>query len=647
MKNFDIESDGLLDTISTIHCMAVGDVDSEEIEGYRPEDVYKGVAVLLVALENNEPISGHNIINYDIPAIHKVCPEFDVPRPKRHLIYDSLVMSRLLFSNVGDMSYSLVRSGVLPAKLQLSQSLKAWGYRLGELKGDFTTTDEGDKWAIYNDEMLEYCKQDVKVAIKLLQMLLKKGYSPEAIQLEHEVAWLMAQQERNGFPFNREKAEELEVVLRARAADLQAKLIQEVPPIPDKVFVPKRDNKTLGYQKGVPIQRYKEFNPNSRQQVEWIVTKYFDYHPDILEVYNVPKDTLRNTPEDELLEKAMKGDYPLSISDETFTFIKEDAENCPEGLQKLAAIFEEYLMLSKRLGQIADGKQAWLKCYNEKTGCIHGSVNPNGAVTGRATHAAPNVAQVPAGHAPYGKECRELFMAPEGWLQVGVDACGLELRCLAHFMFPFDNGAYAEAVVHGDVHTLNQEAAGLALRDDAKTFIYAFLYGAGDAKIGKIVKGSKADGTRLKKKFLAATPAISNLKQAIQDSLVAEMFHGRVRKWKRKYLIGLDGRHLHVRSLHSALNTLLQSAGALICKKWIVLTEQTLVEKGYKHGWDGDFAFMAWVHDEFQAACRTPEIAEDVCKVAQEAMRKTQEYFKFRVQLDTEGKIGKNWAECH
>ena len=131
-------------------------------------------------------------------------------------------------------------------------------------------------------------------------------------------------------------------------------------------------------------------------------------------------------------------------------------------------------MISKRLGQLAEGKNAWLKCVKED-GAIHGSVNPNGAVTGRATHASPNVAQVPASGSPYGHECRELFKAPEGWLQCGVDASGLELRCLGHFMSPYDSGSYAETVVNGDIHTLNQEAAGLPTRDNAKTFIYGFL----------------------------------------------------------------------------------------------------------------------------------------------------------------------------
>src|SRR5690606_27698447 len=250
--------------------------------------------------------------------------------------------------------------------------------------------------------------------------------------------------------------------------------------------------------------------------------------------------------------------------------------------------------LFRSISQLAEGDQAWLKV--ERNGKIHGSVNPNGAVTGRATHAYPNVAQVPAvrkgkkdgetvilygGEGGYGWECRELFTVPDGWSLVGSDASGLELRCLAHFMARYDGGKYGKVLLEGDIRSENQKAAGLHTRDNAKTFIYAFLYGAGDAKIGKIVKKGPADGKRLKAKFLAKTPALKRLIEAVRNAA------------KRGYLIGLDGRQLHVRSAHAALNTLLQSAGALVCKKWLVMVEEELQARGLKHGWDGDYAFVA------------------------------------------------------
>ena len=375
--------------------------------------------------------------------------------------------------------------------------------------------ETADAWAKFNEEMLAYCVQDVVVTKKLYEYLTRFPFPQKAIDLEHEAQWLMSQQERNGFPFDYVKAQELLHVLEGRSAVLDAELRCKVPQIPDKIFIPKRDNKTKGYVKGVPVQKYKDFNPNSRQQIEWLITKHYEYLPD----------------NDELYDEGGR----LKIDDITFAFIKEDPAT-PKELVELAKTFEEYLMVSKRLGQLATGSKAWLKYYDERTGCIHGSVNPCGAVTGRATHSNPNMAQVPAVNSPYGRECRELFKAPDGWLQAGVDASGLELRCLAHFMYPYDDGAYAHEILNGDIHTANQLAAGLPERNQAKTFIYAFLYGAGDAKIGKIVHGDALDGKRLKREFLKKTPAIADLRQAIQDVLIEESYHGQVTKWKRKYL---------------------------------------------------------------------------------------------------------------
>ena len=625
MLIFDIETNGLLDTLTKIHCMVID--DGTTIHEYTPDNIEYGVQKLQQALNQQIPICGHNIINFDIPAIQKLYDWFTLP-PLHHplLIVDTLVLSRLVYSNLMERDAGLVRKGTLPSKLWGSHSLKAWGYRLGTLKGTYAEETE-DAWAVYNDDMLSYNKQDVKLTKLLYTKLTDQKYPEQSILLEHKAALLMSKQERNGFKFDLVKAKELEKVLRDRSDTLIKKLESKIPPIPDTDFIPKKDNIKLGYTAGVPVKRYKTFKPNSRQQIEWLITEYFKYEPGNEDLFD---DTGTR----------------LKIDETTFKYIKNDTTKCPEELRNLAVLFEEQLTISKRLGQLAEGKHAWIThCTTE--GFIHGSVNPNGAVTGRATHSRPNVAQVPKVGSAYGKECRELFGVPEGWYQCGVDASGLELRCLAHFMYPYDSGVYADTVVHGDIHTMNQTAAGLPTRDKAKTFIYAFLYGAGDNKIGKIVDGSEREGKKLKRDFLKKTPAIAELKKAIESVLISESDKGRATKWKRRYLKGLDGRLLHIRSIHSALNTLLQSAGALICKYWIVRLEERLINKGYTHGWTGDFAYMAWIHDEVQIACQTKEIAEDVIKEAELAMHDTKEYFNFRVSLGTEGKIGTNWSDCH
>ncbi|XRA87120.1 DNA polymerase [Pseudomonas putida] len=267
---------------------------------------------------------------------------------------------------------------------------------------------------------------------------------------------------------------------------------------------------------------------------------------------------------------------------------------------------------------------------------------------------------------------------PLGWLLVGADASGLELRCLAHFMARYDGGKYVDILLNGDIHWANVQAMGITsekrddhntlhklYRDGAKTFIYAFLYGAGDEKVGTIVFGMvakakalgldyqhlldvffngqdnpdeealKAAGKKLKATFLRKTPALKKLVKAVKEAA------------KRGHLVGLDGRHVHVKSAHAALNYLLQGAGALACKQWLVFLDDELQARGLKHGWDGDYAFCAWVHDEVQIACRNEAIAVIVREAAEACVAKAGEAFNFRCPLAGESKMGLNWAETH
>ena len=294
-----------------------------------------------------------------------------------------------------------------------------------------------------------------------------------------------------------------------------------------------------------------------------------------------------------------------------------------------AEVLVRYLTIMKRLGQLADGKEAWMRL--EKEGYIHGNVNPCGAVTGRCTHRRPNIAQVPRVGALWGKECRELFTVPEGWSLVGVDMKGLELRCLAHYTYPFDEGRYVKEILEGDIHTANMKAAGLKDRGPAKNFIYAFLYGAGDAKIGSLVGGGRAEGSQLRAKFLRRMPAIKYLQDGIKIALKS-----------RRNLIAVDGRPLRIRSSHSALNTLLQSAGAIAMKHATCI----LHKKIQAQGWEKQALQVAHIHDEIQLQVRT-EIAEDVGRLAIQSMCEAGEELRFRCPLDGDYKIGRNWAETH
>ena len=701
----DIEANNLLEKVTQFHCGVIYDYSTDEYVSYRPWDFSAYLDALEAEVARGGLIVFHNGHKYDAPVLTKLAKlqlnrEFHLPREN---VVDTLVLSRLLFASIKDSDMALLRSGKLPGKRFGSHALEAWGYRLGEMKGEYKDDFkklleeqgedyvDGAEWISFNEPMMAYNVQDVVVTKALLEKLLSdKHYFPdgdihwwahdavsfwgnscEAVWLEHRAAWLLAKQERNGFPFNTKAIEELYVELAGRRSELLQTLTDTFgtwyqPKGGTELFLHPRTGKPLGKyprvkypkQGGIYKKPKNKAQREGREPCELDTRDYVEGAP-----YTPVEHVVFNPSSRDHIALKLKeaGWVPTEftdkgapkVDDEVLEHVRvEDPEK-----QRCIDLIKEYLMIQKRIGQAAEGDKAWLR-YVQEDGKIHGSVNPNGAVTGRATHSFPNLGQVPGVRSPYGEPCRAAFGAEHHldgltglpWVQAGIDASGLELRCLAHFMSKYDGGAYADVILNGDIHTVNQQAAELPTRDNAKTFIYGFLYGAGDEKIGQIVGAGKERGKELKKKFLENTPAIAALREGIQQTLVesSRWVAGEQKvKWKRRWIKGLDGRKVHVRSPHAALNTLLQSAGALICKLWIVETEELLLKAGLKHGWDGDFAYMAWVHDEIQVACRTQEIAQQVIDIAQQAMRNVGEHFKFRCRLDTEGKMGPNWAVCH
>ena len=439
----DIETNGLLDNVTVVHCIAAKDIDTGTVHTFHGSTIEEGVRFL----QGADRLIFHNGVSYDIPVLNKLYPWFSVEPSK---VLDTLVLGRLTYTNIKDIDMGLLKKQKLPSRLFGSHSLEAYGYRLGLMKGEYADAfkkaagdsyKSGDEWKEFSQAMLDYNVQDVEVTEALYLKLTSKNYSQMAIELEHQIQWLMAQQVRNGFHFNEGKAAVLYSTLSQRRADLERELKEffgswEVK-LPD--FIPKRDNKTRGYKEGVPVPRSKtvEFNPSSRDHIADRLQTLYGWKP----------------------EKFTDGGKPM-VDESVLSSL--DYPPCKP--------LTEYLLVAKRIAQLAEGDQAWLKLV--KKGRIHGSINPNGAVTGRATHAYPNIAQVPASSSPYGHECRELFEIPEGWhALVGADASGLELRCLAHFMAKWDGGVYGDVLLNGDIHTTNQEAAGLPTRNNAKTFI--------------------------------------------------------------------------------------------------------------------------------------------------------------------------------
>ena len=569
MKVFDIETNGFLATMDKTHCIAVG--DSETGEKMSAQDVSEGIEIL----KNADVIGGHNVINFDLPALEKT-------HGYKHTgkIFDTLVASRVLWP---DLAVRDLAARKVAGTLIGSHGLKAWGQRLGEAKGDFGEQDNA--WEHFTPAMLEYCAQDVEVNIKLLKLIESKNTPPKVFEMEQRIAQLCKEQEDRGFPFDEEAAGKLAGKITARYMQLEATLVDTFEP---NVIEMKTKTKVT------------PFLPTSRDQIADRLQRR-GWEPKDFTPSGKPK----------VDEKVLAG-----------------IEGIPE-----TKLLLEHMMLGKRLGQIANGKQAWLKLSED--GKIHGRVNTMGAVTSRCTHTAPNLAQVPSVGAPFGVECRALFRAPEGYSIVGADASGLELRCLGHYMHRYDDGAYATEVVSGDIHTVNQEAAGLPTRNAAKTFIYAYLYGAGDEKIGSIVGGSEDEGKKLKASFLRKTPALKMLREAITENLRGQRGH--------KSLRGLDGRRVPVRHAHAALNTLLQSAGAIICKMWYIQIEDDLRAAGLTMD---EAQIGLFIHDEVQMVVKNG-YEEQVGRICEEAIKKVEKDVGFKVALEAEYKVGKDWSETH
>jgi DNA polymerase I-like protein with 3'-5' exonuclease and polymerase domains len=573
---FDIETDGLFDVCTKIHCLVLKDVDNNKILSLSVDEA-------LDKLSKADVIIGHNIIKFDIPVIKKLYPNFKT----KAKIFDTLVATRLLFPDVKEKDF---QRKDFPRDCIGRHSLKAWGNRIGNYKAEFDTD-----WKTFTPEMLEYCKQDVEVTYNLYKMIEEKTYSQQAMDLEHDVAQLIYNQEVYGFTFDTEKARKLYSELNGRRIELEYKLQVKFPPIKEQIpFIPKVNNKSKGYIKGKVFYKEKTtvFNPSSRQHIASRLIDKYNWKPSIYTDDGTPK-----------LDETILESLPY-----------------PE-----AEILCEHFLLDKRIGQLATGAQAWLK--HEKNNKIHGTCNTNSTVTARATHSYPNMAQIPSVSVPYGKECRALFTVPTGKKLVGIDVSGLEVRMLAHYMARYDNGKYAKVVLDGDIHSETQTLAGLDSRDLAKRFYYCFLYGGGVTKIASVTGKTVPQASKIKKRFLNNLPALSKLIEDVQQAA------------ERGYLTGLDKRKVKVRSSHAALNTLLQSSGALVCKQWLVEFDKVI--KQIPHAQQ-----VVWVHDEIQVECLEKD-AEQVGQLAVKAIKDTGEYFNLRLPLTGEYKIGDNWSETH
>ena len=576
MKNliFDIEADGL--TPNKVWCIVAKDIEQQKVYQFGPDKLAAGIKLL----EEADVLIGHNILGYDMPVLEKLHGATFTSK-----VIDTLVMSRL---------YQPVREN--------GHSLKTWGYRI-----NFHKQEQPDDFDEYTPEMLEYCTQDVLLNEKVYFALINEGknFDPESLELETEVARIMLEQEQTGFLFDVERAMKLLAKLKTRMTEVEDEVQRTFKPkwVDVKEVVPKlkKDGRlsksgltNLEYAQRADIndsrpfmrKELQEFNLGSRKQIgEYLID--FGWKPE------------RFTPTGQPIvdEGTLK----------KITHINE------------ARLIAEFLLLQKRIAQIS----SWIdELQGER---VHGRVIPNGTITGRMTHRNPNLAQVPGVYSPYGEDCRACWTVPEGYKLLGMDASGLELRLLAHYM---DDSNYIDEIINGDIHTTNQELAGLESRDKAKTFIYALIYGAGDEKLGKVVGENREAGTVLRKRFLTNLPALENLTTRVREAS------------RRGFLKGLDGRKIFVRHEHAALNTLLQGGGAIAMKKAMCILHTHIQLNTL------DAKFVANIHDEWQMQVKE-SIAEFTGLTGVEAIERAGKHFNLRCPLTGEYKVGENWSETH
>lgn len=600
---FDIETDGLLESVSKLHCLEM----CYENGNFNPNSLDMKVQQLK---DHANEIIGHNIICYDIPALKVIFGSF---KPSSSRIVDTLLLSRMLYPEVEqlDMTMAYTKKSTFALmkekKLIGKHSLEAWGYRLGIYKGDFGKTTD---WKVCTPEMVEYCKQDVLVTKALYEYFIKNNkISWNAYDLEYEFQVYIFEQTNHGCYFDVGKAIKLKQKLITELDSVKAEIKKTVPDwVEETVMTPKVNNATRGYVKGVPFTKRKTvpFNPNSRPQIEKFLKQKYNWQPS--ELTETGRAKISETILDEL----------------------EDLD------WHEAQLFSRYLTITKLIGYIADGDNAWLKLV--KNGKIHGQMVTNGAITRRTTHFKPNISQIPSPRKYMGKECREIWYAPKGFKFVGGDAQAIELRMFAHYLAAYDGGEYASVICNGDIHVHNQKLFAVDSRDLSKKCIYTTLYGCGAEKLGATLipkattEAKKTLGARVLQSFKTNNPHYTRLLEDVKRAYNT-----------RGYIVALDGHRLKPRAAHSALNTLLQCAATIVMKRATVIFKKKLEEKEW---WLTKFFPTFFIHDDIEGIC-LDEVAEEVSKMIPQSIKEAGEYYKLKIPLDGSHKVGVNFYETH
>ena len=611
---WDTESDGVYGNATKIHSVQIGTIDGEDATVYC--DALPGfppIAAGIARLKAAEFLVGQNIYKHDIPLVEEFYP--GTIDPVR--CFDTLVAVRLANPE------------------EKVNGLAEWGIRLGVRKGDFK-----GPWDVATPEMMDYARQDIPSTRAMYRHVMKllDGWG-SSIETEQRFAWLMALQERNGFLLDVPAAQALEAEFRGELAVEREKLRDVFPPryVPVfkkgelDIFTPSRSDRSAGYVAGAPLCRVKleVFNPGSRQQVASRL-KGLGWKP-----------------------KAFGKDGTPTVNDDILMTLP-----WPE-----ARRLQTYFTIDKKLGQISEGRESWLK-HVKPTGRVHGSVNTVGCAPGRCSHASPNMAQVNKKDL----RMRKVWKARPGWKLVGCDGEGLQARALSHYLARYDGGSYVQKIISGnkklktDEHASNLQALPFLseaynaeygsetyskARDGAKTCLYCVLFGGQDPKLGRTLREAIRDaalpmppvperelGRQARAALFRAIRGFDKLAETIRAAVIANGF-----------LKGIDGRKVYIRSKHSALVFLMQAFEAAVMKlAAVIFYYERCHSLGWVHG--RDFAFCANVHDEAQMECR-PEIAEELGKTFADCITEAGVRLGSWCPLAGSFAVGDDWADTH
>ena len=600
----DIESNGLLETVDTFYC-AVLITSNGEVSRFSPDELNQLSDKLLDLDSQGVPVVGHNVIAYDIPAL-KILSKGRLPKSyPETLPLDTLTLSHLVTPDLLNLTMSQRPKWrrTTPREHWTSHSLKAWGYRLGELKHEPPSFDT------YTPETLDYCEQDVRVTLRLLEELTSERWltSWSAVWLEMQVAWCINEQVTRGVCFDVSSAEKLAVKLLDEVDKLRAKVATQFPRYLKKEFIAKVGNKRFNRKRGDLVQHWEDFNPGSNKHLEHYLRTTYDWEPLVLTDKGNPKL------DDDVVEDLARFYGELEL-------------------------IRQYRVANKILSYLSTGDNAWLKL--QRGNRLHGNVKSCGAGTRRMTHNNPNLGNVPSVRAYLGAECRSLFGPTKGLTLGGVDADQLELRSLAHYLAPYDGGAYVNSALYGskedgtDIHSINARVFGTS-RDDGKTVFYSWLYGAGPATIGRNItkswdtKKNTRVGLGINRKMEQNLSSLVRLKA---DLVAANKSRG--------HLLDLDGQKFRVRRNHSILNELNQRAGAILMKRFLVETWNRLSEAGARA------ALVLSVHDEYQWEL-TPEYTQVFEAACKESWETTTAAYSMRIPIEGTPAFGETWKETH